>query len=191
MSIYHKTKVEINNELEDIEKARDNPRAFSVLYERYYRDIYIFVFRRVSCTPNTEDVVSQIFIKAMTNIGKYEFRGLPFSSWLFRIASNEVNLFFRKTKKQRCVSIDEEGIDRLQEVTERPGLDTYLIASILDRLKQKEVELLELRYFEALSIKEVAAILNVSESNVKVKTFRLLGKIRKLVSKEGIENNEQ
>ena len=190
MSIYHKTKVEINNELNDIEKARDNPRAFSVLYERYYRDIYVFVFRRISSESNTEDVVSQVFIKAMTNIQKYECRGLPFSSWLFRIASNEVNLFFRKSKKQRCISIDTAGVDRIQAETDQQGLDTYLLATILEKLKTKEVELLELRYFESLSIREVSEILQISESNVKVKTFRLLEKVRKLVSKEGIGTNE-
>ena len=187
MSIYHKSKDEINNEQKEIEKAQGNPRAFSVLYERYYREIYLFVFKRVGNESATEDVASQIFIKCLTNLKKYKFKGVPFSAWLYRIASNEVNLYYRSTKKQRFVSLDDGGVERLSSTEDIPGIDPHILAGILDQLKDKEVELLELRYFESHSIKEVADILNISESNVKVKVFRLIAKIKKVVAKEGVE----
>jgi RNA polymerase sigma-70 factor, ECF subfamily len=191
LSIYHKTSKDVADEIQDIERARANPRAFSVLYERYYRDIYLFSFRRLGDKDDTQDLVSQIFIKAMQNLSKYEYRGLPFSSWLFRIASNEVNLFFRKSKKNRCVNIDDSGVERLLvEVEKSSGVDIVVIGKIMQYLKEDEVELLEMRYFETLSVREVSEILNISESNVKVKVFRLMEKIRKIVAKEGIGNNE-
>lgn len=191
MSIYHKSKLQISEEIKDIEKARENPRAFSVLYTRYYRDIYLFVYKRVSDKEDTEDLVSHIFIKAMHHLPKYEFRGLPFSSWLFRIASNEVNLFFRRSKKIRCVSLENSGVERIKEdLEENISIDTFILAAILEFLREEEVELLELRYFESLSVKEVAEILSISESNVKVKVFRLLEKIRKLIAKEGLKGHE-
>jgi RNA polymerase sigma-70 factor, ECF subfamily len=191
LSIYHKTSKDVADEIQDIERARANPRAFSVLYERYYRDIYLFSFRRIGDKDDTQDLVSQIFVKAMQNLSRYQHRGLPFSSWLFRIASNEVNLFFRKSKKNRCINIDDSGVERLLvEVEEYSGVDVVVIGKIMQYLKEDDVELLEMRYFEALSIREVSEILNISESNVKVKVFRLMEKIRKIVAKEGIGNNE-
>ena len=188
MSIYHKTSVQIQEELKEIEKAQGNPRAFSVLYDRYYRDIYVFIFRRLESEAHCEDIVSQVFFKAMTNIHKYKFKGVPFSAWLFRIASNELNQYFRKSNKTRHVSIEEEGVHKLSEESDDLSLDPYLLSNILNKLDPKEVELLELRYFEALSIKETAYILGITESNVKVKVFRLLNKIKKKVAKEGWGN---
>ena len=186
MGIYHKSVEEINNEQKEIERAQGNPRAFSVLYERYYKEIYLFVFKRTGNESATEDVVSQVFIKCLSNLGKYTFKGVPFSAWLYRIASNEVNLYYRQTKKQRFDSLDESGVERLSSEECIPGLDPFILSKILDKLKDQEVHLLELRYFESNSVKEVANIMDISESNVKVKVFRLLAKIRKIVEKEGI-----
>lgn len=186
MGIYHKSKEEINSEKIEIERAQVNPRAFSVLYERYYREIYLFVFKRIGDSSCTDDVVSQVFIKCLSNIKKYTFKGVPFSAWLYRIASNEVNLFYRQSKKKRYVSLDTASVDRLNE-EQLPGLDPYLLSGILNKLKEKEVVLLELRYFEKNSVKEVAHILGMSESNVKVSIFRLIAKMRKIVEKEGYE----
>lgn len=184
MSIYHKSKDEINSERKEIERAQGDPRAFSVLYERYYKEIYLFVFKRVGEESNTDDIVSQVFVKCLANLNKYTFKGVPFSAWLYRIASNEVNLFYRQSKKRRYVSLDSSGVERLNE-EEIPSLDPYLLTSVINKLKEKEVALLELRYFEKNSIKEVALVLGMSESNVKVSIFRLLAKMRKIVQKEG------
>jgi RNA polymerase sigma-70 factor, ECF subfamily len=190
VSIYHKSSEEVHSEMQEIEKARENPRAFSVLYKRYYRPVFLFVYRRLADKEDTQDIVSQVFVKALTNLPTYQHRGLPFSSWLFRIASNEVNLFFRNGKKIRSISLETAGVHKIQAETDLPKLDTYLLSSILNLLEEEDVELLEMRYFENISIKEVAEIKDWTESNVKVKTFRLIEKIKKLVLEKGIGNEE-
>ena len=66
------------------------------------------VFKRLGGDEEVAgDLTQQTFIKAMAHLGKYEDRGFPFSSWLYRIAQNEVSMFFRQQKKNYSVSIDE------------------------------------------------------------------------------------
>ena len=185
MGIYHKSEEAINNEILEIKKAQENPRAFSVLYDRYYKEIYLFIFKRVGDQVSTEDIASQVFVKCLVNLKKYKVKGVPFGAWLYRIAFNEVNLFYRQTKKLRYVAIDEVVVESIAQEENLSGLDPYVLASFLEKLKPKEVELLELRYFEQRSVKEVSVLLDISESNVKVKTFRLINKIKKIVEKEG------
>ena len=79
--------------------AKKDNRAFSLIYERYFERIYLFVYKRVRDEAIAGDVTQDAMLKAMMALPKYEDRGAPFSSWLFRIASNEVNLHFRKAKK--------------------------------------------------------------------------------------------
>jgi RNA polymerase sigma-70 factor (ECF subfamily) len=176
--------------MEEIERARENPRAFSVLYKRYYRDIFVFVYRRLSDKEDTQDIVSVVFTKAMMNLANYQFKGLPFSSWLFRIASNEVSLFFRNASKVRSISIETSGVQRLAVEMESQKIDTYVLAPILQKLDGEEVELIEMRYFEELSMREIGEVLNLTENNVKVKVFRLLEKIRKFAIELGAEEHE-
>ena len=75
-----------------MEAARDNPAAFGVLYEKYFRQIYLFVFRRTDDEDIAADLTSEVFLKAMLSLKNLKFQGVPFSAWLYRIASNEINL---------------------------------------------------------------------------------------------------
>src|SRR4051812_22341421 len=102
---YHKTNEELKNELLEIEAAKADPDKFGLLYDRYFKNIFVFVFRRTDNEELSADLTQHVFMKAMMNIKKYEFKGVPFSAWLFRIASNEVNMYFRKTNKERVVSL--------------------------------------------------------------------------------------
>jgi RNA polymerase sigma-70 factor (ECF subfamily) len=86
-------------EAEELELARQDHRHFGVVYERYFEQIYRFIFKRLGGDEAVAgDLAQQTFMKAMANLSKYEDRGLPFSAWLYRIAQNEVNMFFRAQK---------------------------------------------------------------------------------------------
>lgn len=189
MSKYHKTKQEILSELEVIEKAKNNPEAFRALYDTYYREIFTFIYKRVNEEEITADIASQVFVKAMIKIKSYRFKGVPFSAWLYRIASNEVNQYFRKTKANRTISLEESGLHRLKdEVDDDAGQheeQRSLLLKALQYLNEKEVQLLELRFFEDRPFKEVAVILNITETNAKVKTYRLIEKVKKIVGDIG------
>ncbi|MDW7695392.1 sigma-70 family RNA polymerase sigma factor [Flammeovirgaceae bacterium SG7u.111] len=174
----------LEEELKIIEKAKTNPAAFSDLYDRYYKDIFVFINRRTEDTELTADLVSQVFLKAMTNLNKYEFRGFPFSSWLYRVATNQVNEFFRKSNKQRTVYLEEHHVDNLMgEVEEHKDDKMHLLIKLLEQLNEDEVFLLELRFFEEKPFKEVAYILDITESNAKVKIYRILDKLRNIAKR--------
>ncbi|MEM7039231.1 MAG: sigma-70 family RNA polymerase sigma factor, partial [Bacteroidota bacterium] len=107
------TETQLRQELHQIEAAKKEPARFGVLYERYYKQIYLFVFKRCGDQDAAGDICSQVFMKAMLNIKKYQYKGVPFSAWLYRIASNEVNQHFRNKKGDRTISMEKSQIDRV------------------------------------------------------------------------------
>lgn len=168
----------------EVQAAQANPARFRPLYERYYEPIYRFVYRRTSDSDLSADLSSQVFLKALQRLSGYEYRGVPFSAWLFRIASNEVAQHFRDSRNQRTVSVEDHT---LVEVAEEMELDEDLwqvedLIGALDLLKPSDIEVIELRFFEQRPFKEVAEILGITESNAKVKTYRILERLKKHLS---------
>ena len=107
-STYHKSAKDIENEAQLIDSAKQNPKQFEVLYNRYYEQIFRYIYQRVSDSQEAKDVCSQVFLKAMNNLANYEHKGLPFSSWLYRIAYSELNQSYREKKAKKTVNIDTQ-----------------------------------------------------------------------------------
>ena len=103
------------NEEEAIRDAMKDPEAFRSLYEIYFKKILLFVLHRVNDKELSADITQQVFLNALSNISRYQFRGLPFSSWLYRIAVNQCNDFFRKNKKMRTVVLEDPHIRELYD----------------------------------------------------------------------------
>ncbi|MBX2842318.1 MAG: sigma-70 family RNA polymerase sigma factor [Flammeovirgaceae bacterium] len=184
----HKPKQDLEFELAIIEQAKKKPEAFGLLYEKYYKEIFYYINRRIDDVNTTSDLSSQVFYKAMVNIKSYKFKGFPFSSWLYRIATNQVNEYYRKSKNQRVINLEDQIIFRLfGELEEQPEKEedkTGLLVSLLEELEEHEVQLLELRFFEEKPFKEVAFILNITENNAKVRTYRILDKLKKIAKRK-------
>lgn len=169
-----------------VEAAKADPARFNVLYEKYYKSIFVFIHRRTNDEDLTADITSQVFLKALINIKKFEYKGVPFSAWLFRIALNELNMYFRKNDASRVVSIEQTSIMQIiQEVQEEDT--TYEKQQMLLALKQLEIEdiqIIELRFFEKRPFAEVAGIVGITESNAKVRVYRILEKLKKMLHKK-------
>ncbi|MEO1450918.1 MAG: sigma-70 family RNA polymerase sigma factor, partial [Bacteroidota bacterium] len=122
-------------------------------------------------------------------IKKYRFQGVPFSAWLYRIAVNEVNQFFRQNKHYRCISLESTQLAAfMDEVEEVKGEgDMQRLVEVLRTLSDEEVQFIEMRYFERIPFKEVAAIYNITENNAKVRMYRLLAKLRKRMQQSTVE----
>ncbi len=166
-----------------LRKAKSDPAEFRPVYETYFKRIFLFVLHRVGDKQQSADLTSQIFLKALQNLDTFQFKGFPFSSWLFRIAVNECNSFFRKAKRERLVMLDEVHAETIYE--EMFGEETMQelkskLPVVLSRLGEKELQFIELRFLEGRPFKEVAEILGVSENYAKVKTYRVLDKMKKL-----------
>jgi len=181
----HASEDEIQREWAEIQKAQADRQFFRPLYTRYHEGIFLFVFKRVANESLSADITSQVFLKALQKLNTYKFKGVPFSAWLYRIASNEVVQHYRNVKKNRVVSIDDEQLDHFAEdfeySDERHKLKDRMV-DCLNLLKEDELALIELRYFEQLPYKEIAAIMGLTESNAKVKTYRLTTKLSKIIN---------
>ncbi len=175
------SEAEIQTEYEILERSRKNPKAFGELYEKYFDRIFRYVFRQTDDEDLTADLCSQTFLIALKNLNRYEFRGVPFSAWLYKIASNEVNKYYRKRKKNKVFSIEELRIRELIQQTD-PDWDEEIILRLMNYLKDlptEMLEVLELRFFEDKDFKEIAFILDITESGAKMRTYRALDRLRK------------
>lgn len=164
--------------------AKVNHVHFGVLYERYFEIIFRFIFKRLGGDEaNSGDLTQQTFLKAMSSIEKYEDRGFPFSSWLYRIAQNEVNLFFRGINKEVSIEVEERQLTHLLEEVNLGNymseLDQEKLMLELNALPQESIDLIELRFFQELSFKEIADIYTISEANAKMRIYRILEKMNK------------
>lgn len=169
---------------EMIVRAQKDPKAFEKIYELYFEQIFRFILKRVNDKETTADITQQVFLKALLNINNYIHKGLPYTAYLYRIAINECNAFFRDNSKTRFVVMDDELSDELMVEIESEDLvneRSEKLKEVFQQLKIDEIQLLELRFFEKNSFKEVGFVLSITENLAKVKTYRLLGKIKKLM----------
>lgn len=173
---------DIEKELAYIKKAKDDRRFFAPLYEKYYQQIFYFIFKKVQDESTTGDITSKTFLKAMLNIDKFKYKGFPFSAWLYRIASNEVNMFFRESKKAILVEVLEKDIISIvNEFEETQEAELTIVLSLLESLPNEQRELIELRFFDELSFKQIADIFEITEANAKMKVYRILSKLEEKI----------
>ncbi len=168
------------NEKRLIEQAKKDPSAFEPLYDFYFDKIFVFVLRRVGNREITSDIVSQVFLKALTNIRGYHFQGFRLSAWLYKIALNEVRFHYRKSSRNKEFYVDNDVIQNVEEQIEESFDEDLIemISEVLKTLGEDAVHLIELRFFEQKSFKEIAFILGIEEGAAKVRTYRLLDKLK-------------
>ncbi len=183
LSIYHKSDTELEEEYKCIEASKKDPTQFENLYNRYHEDIFRYVYQRLDSKEMAFDITQQVFMKALANIKRYQFKGVPFSAWLYRVASNELNTFFTKTKQQRTINIESVNLESLSEkIDDDDNADMkQKLVEQLAVLDSKEIELIEMRYFEKRPFKEIGEILSITENNAKVRVYRVIDKLKKVL----------
>ncbi|WP_353480592.1 sigma-70 family RNA polymerase sigma factor [Haliscomenobacter sp.] len=176
----------MQQEWEEIRAAQGNPALFRPLYERYYESVFRQIYRRTTDMELSGDLSSQVFLKALQKINTYTFQGVPFSAWLFRIAANEVSQHFRQQQSNRVVSVNDLQLhDLIDEIGSDPEEMEALrrkMLGALDNLKEDDMQLIEMRFFEQRSFKEIAEIQGITENNAKVKVHRILERLKRKLS---------
>lgn len=182
--LYHQTNQLMEDELNWIRLAQKDPESFGPLYKKYHEQIFRYIYQRMDDEELAFDITSQVFMKALNNLNKYEYRGVPFSSWLYRIAKSELYQSFRDRKAERTVNIDSyhlyEIIDEFEEDNSEEKKKKLFDA--LSKMKEKDMQLIEMRYFEKRSFREIGEILEITENNAKVKAFRVLEKLKQIIN---------
>lgn len=173
-----------------IEWAKTDPEAFGVLFDRYYSVVLNYIARRTNDAALAHDLASETFYKAFKNIRSFQWRGIPFSAWLYRIASNEIAAYYRGTSRLESLERIAElrGFDpasdedleaeliEAQDALARHDLYQSCIAA-LDTLPLKYQEVVALRFFEDKSIAEISQILGRSKGTVKSQLHRGLRRL--------------
>ena len=185
-------KIETEREIELVERARDDSEAFGEIYDTYYGQIFGYVLKRTANIEDARDVTSEVFFKALKNLGQFRWRGVPFSSWLYRIATHEIANHYRKRKRSQASmkafsdsanfsapSIEAEVLQAEEELKKHE--DYLVLHESISRLPLKYQEVITLRYFENKQLKEIGEILGKAEGTVKSLLHRGLERLRKLM----------
>jgi len=184
--------MDLNEERELVRQAQKAPHAFAELYDQYYPKIFGYVLRRTANLEAAQDITSETFLKALGKLWQFRWRNVPFSSWLYRIATNEVNQYFRKAEYKKSISMEElqeQGFELISPHDPESALieaqeklkqyqDFLEIQEKILRLPAKYQEIIALRFFEQKQIKEISEILGKKEGTVKSLLHRAVEKLR-------------
>jgi RNA polymerase sigma-70 factor (ECF subfamily) len=159
-----------------IEAAQKDPGRFGDLYEQNFERVYAFVLSRVRNREEAQDLTSDVFHQALANISRFEWRGVPFSAWLIRIASNAISdRSQRVSRRQEIAMLDTDSpVD--PEVEER-----VLLFRLVNRLPEAQRRVISMRFAEQKSIREIADELGRTEGAIKQLQIRALQKLRKQI----------
>ncbi|MBN1999688.1 RNA polymerase sigma factor [candidate division KSB1 bacterium] len=182
-------KQSLEQEREWIQAAQNRAEDFEPLFNRYHDMIFHYCLRRTWNEQLARDLTANTFLKALENIKRYYWQGTAFSSWLYRIAINEINQNYRKIKRMVPLSLqkkmdlpDEKQPDSdllAEEEMKKQRDQIQRVHAVLLRLNSKYQAVLSLRYFENKSMKEISEILNIPENTVKTRIRRGLITLKK------------
>jgi RNA polymerase sigma-70 factor (ECF subfamily) len=180
------------SETELLLQIKTDPAAFRRIFDLYYKAIFGYIFRRTADFDDTADIASETFLKAFTNIRRFEHRGISIKVWLYRIATNEVNLYFRNRQRHKRLfennAIDQPELFKTYLLEDRQQLEGELlrhkqflsVVTFLKHMPAKYQNVIALRYFEGKENAEIAEILALKEGTVKSLLSRGLEKLRNL-----------
>ncbi|MFS2189070.1 RNA polymerase sigma factor [Mucilaginibacter sp. Mucisp84] len=178
-----------------IEQCRTSPAAFGQVFDRWYKPVFGYIMRRCGDYDLARDIAAETFLKAFLKIGSFKWRGIGLSSWLYRIATNELNQYYRSSKykpeslqqllenpQMEKLLHDHAGNEREMMEQELKAYNDYnQIRQNLLKLDIKYQEVISLRYFEQKTNTEISEILDKNEGTVKSLLSRGLEKLRNML----------
>jgi RNA polymerase sigma-70 factor (ECF subfamily) len=185
----------VTDEKELVRLAQRDPEAFAKIYEDHHHRIFQYALKRTGNVQVAQDITSETFLKALQKLWQFRWRNVSFSSWLYRIATNEANQYFRK-RRYTAASLDELRQSGFEPVSESSP-ETEIIAAqerleqhsdflacqkIISQMDIKYQEVLCLRFLERKQLNEIAEILGKSEGTIKSLLHRGLEKLRSEIS---------
>lgn len=156
-----------------IEAAQKDPGAFGALYEEHFERVYAYIVRRVRDRHQAQDITSEVFQQALANLNRFEWRGVPFAAWLYRIASNAVADHFQRQSREITRPSDDLSVADSEDIERRATL-----FRLVDKLPDDQRRVIAMRFAEGRSIREIAERIGRSEGAVKQLQWRALQKLR-------------
>jgi RNA polymerase sigma-70 factor (ECF subfamily) len=157
-----------------VDAAKRDPRRFAELYELNFERIYAYIVTRVRDRSEAQDLTSEVFHQALANLGRYEWRGVPFAAWMYRIAANALSDRAQRVAREQKVPspevVEEAGLDEIERRAQ--------VFRLLKELPEDQRRVVEMRFVQEQSIREIALEIGRSEGAVKQLQFRGLQNLR-------------
>jgi RNA polymerase sigma-70 factor (ECF subfamily) len=164
-----------------VERARDDPRAFVHLYDHYFPRVHDYVRYRVSDRQDAEDVIAEVFLKAMRELPRFEWHHRnAFAAWLFRIAHNLVVDYYRDREQdvvapapperlsdaalQAAVPLTSRVLQPEQALAQQETF--HQMRALVTTLSPRRQEVVTLRFFGGLRNKDIAHVLDLDERTI-------------------------
>lgn len=169
----------------------EEPAAFAAIYDHYFARVYNYVRYRVAEAATADDVTAQTFERALASISRYQPEQAPFGAWLFAIARHAVTDYLRAQRRHPMLSLEAVHNQPMPDLEpEQAAIQneshTRLIAA-LARLATDERDLIALKFAAGLTNRDIAKVTGLSESNVGIKLFRAMRKLRDKLAQPGGE----
>jgi RNA polymerase sigma-70 factor (ECF subfamily) len=157
-----------------VEAAQRDRRRFAELYARHFHRVYAYVSRRVEDREEAEDITADVFHQALAKLPQFEWRGAPFSAWLFRIAGNAITDRWKEAARKPRGPLPED----VEDSNARDAEQCALLFQLVENLPADQRRVVYLRFTEQKSIREIAQDMKRTEGAVKQLQFRALEKLR-------------
>ena len=154
--------------------ARKDPSRFAELYENHFERVYAYVLRRAGNRQEAEDITSQVFHQALEKIGGFEWRGVPFAAWLLRIAANATADRWRQLAREQGSPAEEAS----EEFDFNEANRFAQVFRLVKELPMEQRLVIEMRFAEEKSIREIAQTIGRTEGAVKQLQFRAIRNLR-------------
>jgi RNA polymerase sigma-70 factor, ECF subfamily len=175
-----KIRTEDSAERNLIEAAQRDRGQFADLYEANFERVYAYVARRVRDRDEAQDLTAEVFHLALKNLPRFEWRGVPFVAWLFRIASNEIadrsKSIARRRAHQRVFQESDAPVAMTEDLDDAER--RARLFKLVERLPRDQSRVIVMRFAEDKSIREIATALGRTEGSIKQLQFRGLQNLR-------------
>jgi RNA polymerase sigma-70 factor (ECF subfamily) len=157
-----------------VEAAQHDPHRFAELYEHNFARVYAYVARRTRDRDEAEDLTAEVFHQALANLGRFEWRGVPFVAWLLGIAGNVIAARWRHNAGEQ-----EILADGLEEAGAEDDVECRaMLAQLVDGLPADQRQVIIRRFVDQRSTREIAQELGRTEGAIKQLQFRALQTLR-------------
>ena len=160
--------------------------ALASLYSTYYPRIYNYAFLHLGDVQAAEDLASEVMLKLLESIQKYQFRGMPFSAWVFRIARNKLIDLHRRRSRRGEVDLTEPlaAVQISPQALAERALDRGQLQLALKYLTEEQRQVIVLKFIEGFDNGSIARILGRSEGAVKSLQHLALHSLRRIMTAE-------
>lgn len=172
--------------------AKNDSDYFGILYDKNYDKILNYIIAKTGDIRAAADITSEVFFKAMQNLNKFKWQKVPFSSWLYKIAQNEIANFYNKEKKQGKsldwlfdevgyepadkTDVENEIIESQQQLDKQKSIKK--IKKNIKHLDKKYQDVIFLRFWKNMKTKDISVFLNKNENTIKSLLMRGLKLLR-------------